>query len=106
MPQLTINPYEVAAAIRLGVQLNVDKPGGVVTVVIEDQRGLPIARANKRWTAERDLAGLPRLAGDMLDLFLWGDPRRSDLALAVAFRDWMPSVQQAHRAHARRRDQE
>lgn len=104
MPQLTISPYDVAASIRVSVQLNVDKPGGSIVAVIEDERGLPLARAHKRWRSERDLASMDRCIGDIVNHFMWGIPDRLELALAMAIRDWLPPAMPALNAHRRRRD--
>lgn len=99
MPQLTIGPYDVAAAVVVRVQLNIDKPGGAIVASIEDERGKSMARAHRSWRTERDLAQIGRVANDLVDHFMWGEPDRLDLRLAVAMRDWCPPVMPALRRH-------
>lgn len=50
--------------------------------------------------------GMSRCVGDIVDLFMWGEPDRLDIALPLAVRDHLPPVGVALRTDHRRRQEQ
>jgi hypothetical protein len=92
LPQRTLFDGWNICDLRIDVHLNVNRPGGRITVAFTDETGKLAGQRSVGWSKDRDVSDLGLVLRDVANAFLFAPQQEALEQIKVAAAKHMPEV--------------